>query len=214
MSKEKKMIGYKGFDKDLRCRGFQYEVGKSYTEDTASLCDKGFHFCENPLDIFGYYEPALSRFAEVEADEVSNETDSDSKRVAKKLKIKAELSLHSLCQLGVKFIMDKIDFNKSKKSNTGYFSAATNTGHHSAATNTGNQSAASVYGKQSVAISVGIEGKAKGSLGCFIILAEWKQNKVGEWNRISVKTTKVDGKKIEADTFYQLKNGKFVKSND
>ena len=141
MSTEKKMIGYKGFDKNLKCRGFQYEVGKSYEEDSVSLCNKGFHFCLNPLDIFSYYNPSTSRFAEIEADEVSNKTDSDSKRVAKKLNIKAELSRHDLCQLGAKFIIDQIDFSKAKESNTGNRSAATNTGNRSAATNTGNRSA-------------------------------------------------------------------------
>ena len=80
------MIGYKGFDKDFKCRDFQYEVGKEYEHDgEAKLCESGFHFCENPHDVLVYYPAGDgSRFAIVEADEVSDERKSDSKRVAKK----------------------------------------------------------------------------------------------------------------------------------
>ena len=62
------MIGYKGFDKDFKCRDMQYEVGKTYIEKEAKLCKKGLHFCENPLDVFTYYSPNDGKFAEIEAD--------------------------------------------------------------------------------------------------------------------------------------------------
>ena len=206
-----KVTGFKGFGPDLKCRDHQYKVGETYTHNgDTKLCENGFHFCEAPLDVFGYYPPSDSRFATVEADEVSTQTDSDSKRVAKKLTISAELSLSALCGAGVKFILDKVDFTNAKETNTGYQSAATNTGARSAATNTGDQSAATNTGKQGCAVSLGIEGKAKGAVGCWLTLAEWKEVK-DEWNRIDVKTVKVDGKKIKADTFYLLKGGKFVK---
>jgi len=119
--KTKKIIGYKGFDKDLKCRGFQFEVGKTYKEKTAKLCSSGFHFCENPLDVFYYYAPT-ERFAKVEAKDVSDEKESDSKRVSKILKIETELSLHSLIDAGVKFILEKVDFENAN-TNTGYQSA-------------------------------------------------------------------------------------------
>ena len=189
------MKGFKGFDRDLKCRGFQYEVGKSITHPgKVSLCNKGLHFCENPLDVFDYYDPT-QRFAEVEADGVSDETSNDSKRVAKTLHIKAEISLVGMIQCGVKFILDKVDFANAKESNTGDSSAATNTG------------------KEGCAISIGIEGRASGAVGCWLTLAEWKQDEKFDWHRISVKTALVDGKKIKADTFYQLKNGKFIQAS-
>ena len=81
------MKGYKGFDQNLRCRGKQYAVGRAETEENADLCQSGLHFCEFPLDCFGYYPPACSRYGEVEAEEVSGQQDNDSKRVAKKLKV-------------------------------------------------------------------------------------------------------------------------------
>ena len=248
------MKGYKGFDRDLKCRGFQYEIGKTFThQGEVSLCNSGLHFCENALRVLDFYDPT-QRFAEVEAEDVVTETASDSKRVAKTIHIKDEISLSSLIQCGVKFILDKVDFANAKESNTGDNSAATNTGYssaatntgdnsvatntgersaatntgdnsvatntgnrsaatntgdNSAATNTGERSAATNTGKDGTAISIGIEGRASGSIGNFLVLAEWEfKNSV--WKRIAMGLAKVDGKKIKADTFYVLKNGKFI----
>ena len=192
MNKADKAIvaGFKGFNSDLKCRGFQFKVGKEYTHrGTISLCNSGFHFCENPLSTLGFYGPNGSRFAEVEGSDVSDETADDTKRVAKKLLIVAELSLHHLCQLGAKFILDKVNFKDSKETNTGYQSAATNTG------------------EEGCAISLGYKGKAKGAVGCWLTLAEWDDE---ARHRIDVQTKIVDGKTIKADTFYILTNGKFV----
>jgi len=156
MSKEKKVIkGFKGYDKDLKCRGFQYEIGKEYIEKSAKLCSKGFHFCLNPLDIFNYYEPATSRFTEVEAEDVTEETSDDSKRVSKKLKIGGEISLHNVCELGAKFILEKVDFTNAPSTNTGYRSASTNTGYRSASTNTGDCSASTNTGDCSASTNTG-----------------------------------------------------------
>jgi len=163
MNKADKAIvaGFKGFNSDLKCRGFQFKVGKEYTHSgTISLCNSGFHFCENPLSTLGFYGPNGSRFAEVEGSDVSDETADDTKRVAKKLLIVAELSLHHLCQLGAKFILDKVNFKDSKETNTGYRSAATNTGTRSAATNTGTQSAATNTGYRSAATNTGTRSAA------------------------------------------------------
>ena len=101
---------------------------------------------------------------------------------------------------------------QSAATNTGYQSAATNTGDRSAATNTGNQSAASVEGKDSIALAFGVESKAKGALGCYIVLAEWTENDNGERELKTVKCHKVDGKTIKPDTWYMLKNGKFTEA--
>ena len=222
------MKAYKGFDKNLKCRDFQYSIGGIYKEPKAELCSCGFHACENPLDVFNYYEPASSRYCEVEMDEVSPELRNDSKRCSKKIRIGVEIGIKGIVEAGVKFIMDKIDWANAKETNTGNRSAATNTGNQSAATNTGNQSAATntgnwsaatntgnqsaavVEGKESVAIATGVESRAKGSLGCYIVLVEWYQDEARDWHIKHVESAQVDGEKIKADTFYTLKNGKFM----
>ena len=220
---------YKGFDKDLKCRNFQYEIGKEYEEERAEICDTGFHACENPLDVFGYYAPAGSRYCEVELDANDQKSD-DSKRVGKKISIKAEIGIAGIIKAGVEYIKDQVNWDDDKKSNTGNRSAATNTGDQSAATNTGNRSAATntgnrsaatntgdwsaatVEGKESVAMAIGYNSKAKGSLGCFIVLAECKEMG-GEYHIVDVKSAKVDGEKIKPDTFYKLINGEFVEAD-
>ena len=131
-------MNYKGFDKDLKCRGFQYEVDKEYEESDVKVCEKGFHACENPLDVFSYYPPADSRYCEVEQSGELRKDGGDSKVASSKIKIGAEIGLSGLIRAGVKFILEKVDFKNAKESNTGYRSAATNTGNRSAATNTGN----------------------------------------------------------------------------
>ena len=204
------MKAYKGFNNKLQCREFQYKVGETYEEEKAELCSCGFHACEAPLDVFGYYPPADSRYCEVELEDVSEKTSEDSKRCARKISIGAEIGIKGIVEAGVKFIMDKVDWNGAKESNTGDGSAATNTGDRSAATNTGDRSAAIVEGKESIAIATGIEGKAKGALGCFIVLAEWCKDGNCEWHIKDVKSAVVDGETIKANTFYMLKDGEFT----
>ena len=226
---------YKGFDKDLKCRDYRFEVGKEYEEEKADICNCGFHACENPLDVFGYYPPADSRYCEVDLD-VNDQKSDDSKRVGKHIKINAEIGLPGLIKSGVEYTKDQVDWEHAKVSNTGYQSAATNTGdqsaatntgdqsaatntgnrsaatntgNRSAATNTGNQSAATVTGKESVAMAVGYDSKAKGALGCYLVLSEWKRID-GEYHIVDVQSAKVDGETIKADTFYKLIDGKFV----
>ena len=202
---------YKGFDKDLKCRDFHYEIGKEYEEERAEICDTGFHACENPLDVFGYYAPADSRYCEVELD-ANDQKSEDSKRVGKKISIKAEIGISGIIKDGLEYIKDQVNWDDDKKSNTGYWSAATNTGNHSAATNTGEYSAATVEGKESVAMAIGYNSKAKGSIGCFIVLAEYKELG-GKYHIVDVKSAKVDGEKIKPDTFYKLINGEFVEAD-
>ena len=210
---------YKGFDNDMKCKGFQFEVGKEYKEEKADICNCGFHACENPFDVLGYYPPADSRYCEVDLD-ANEQTENDSKRVGERIKISAEIGLPGLIKAGIEYIKEHVDWENGKEANTGYRSAATNTGHQSAATNTGNwsaaintgyRSAATVEGKESVAFAMGRKARAKGGLGCFIVLAEWKE-KNGEWHIVDVKSAKVDGKEIKENTFYSLKEGKFVET--
>ena len=154
----------------------------------------------NPLDVFGYYAPADSRYCEVDLDANDQKSD-DSKRVGKKISIKAEIGIAGIIKAGVEYIKDQVNWDDDKKSNTG---------NRSAATNTGNCSAATVEGKESVAMAIGRNSKAKGSIGCFIVLAEWKEFEDETYHIVDVKSAKVDGAKIKPDTFYKLVNGEFI----
>ena len=191
-----------------------------FEEPEAKICEKGMHFCENPLDVLNFY-PLIgdngkpNEFAMVEA-LAPAKTDDNQKFCTTKLRIGAKISLVGLCSAAVDFVMSKIDKTKKQQvmdsaaTNTGDCSAATNTGDWSAATNTGNRSAASVEGKESFAVATGIKGMVKGALGCFLACAEWEQNERGEWHPVAFISGKVDGKKIKDDTWYTVKDGNFV----
>ena len=123
------MKAYKGFTKDMKCRDFQFVEGETYHEDTAKLCEHGFHACEDPIDCFGYYSPAESVYHEVELDDVSDEREDDSKVVAKTIKIGSEVSLFGIAKAHVDYVISKVKDNKKKAAHkTDYRSAATNTG--------------------------------------------------------------------------------------
>lgn len=215
---------YKGFNKDMTCRGYQFEEGKTYTHDgDVELCKSGFHACENPLDCFAYYNPADSIFREVEMEEVSPERNGDSKAAGKTIKIGARISFGKMVQIAVDYINICIDKSKQQQvmegnysaasntnnysaaSNTCFRSSASNTGDCSAASNTGNCSAAEVSGRQSVAFAMGKDSKARGAKGCWIVCAEWDENKIKD-----VQCACVDGETIKADVWYTLSEGKFV----
>ena len=143
--KNKTIKGYKGFDKDMKCRGLQFEVGKEIKEDNAVMCERGLHFCENPHDVFAYYSAGNgNRFAKVEATDVSEERKDDSKRVAKRLTVKAEISVFNICKIAVSSFFENFGFKKKIESadtcNAGNYGAA-NAGNCGAA-NAGDYGAA------------------------------------------------------------------------
>ena len=195
---------YKGFDKDLKCRDFQYEIGKTYEESNAKLCESGFHACEYPLDVFEYYAPGnMSRYCEVDLDDVSDKkSNEDSKRCGKKIAVKAEIGIAGLVKAAVEYTMEKAIPENSEHA----------TGEQGAASATGWQGAASATGTESVAAALGIDSKAKGALGCWIVIAEWERDKEFNWHRKDVQCFKVDGQNIKADTWYKLKNGDLVEA--
>jgi len=151
----KTVTAFKGFDKDLKCRDFQYKIGETYIHDgDVEVCSSGFHACENPFDVWSYYDIASSRFCSVTmADPVTNSA-SDSKIASAKITIDAEISLPEFVNTAVKWLLSQVK-NSKKEYNTGNQSAATNTGYQSAATNTGYQSAATNTGYQSAATNTG-----------------------------------------------------------
>ncbi|ECF7246812.1 hypothetical protein NU15_12980 [Salmonella enterica subsp. arizonae] len=232
----KEIVTFKGFNKDLKCRDFQFEIGKTFHHDgKVEACVSGFHACECPFDVFSYYSPADSRFAETISFGITNrEEDGDTKIASASITIKAELTLPQFIQRGIEWIWSKIDKsleqqimcgnrsaatntgNRSAATNTGDWSAATNTGNRSAATNTGywsaatntgNRSAAEVSGSQSVAAAFGIEGKARASEGGAIVLCYRDED--GEL--IHIRASKVGENGIMPNTWYQLnEDGEFV----
>jgi len=212
------MKGFKGFNRDLTCNGFQYKVGESYKhKGGVELCKAGFHFCEHPLDVLGYYEPS-SRFAVVEGrGEIKSEGD---KSVCSEIHIETEITLKSLIDIAVKFVFDRADWTKKENHATGYRGAASATGDSGAASATGDRGAASatgdrgaasatgdsgaasatgysgaasVSGKHAIACGLGIECKARGAIGCWIVLAE-RVFKNNEWVIKSVKSAESAGR--------------------
>ncbi|ELE3278951.1 hypothetical protein RLQ86_004618 [Salmonella enterica subsp. enterica serovar Tucson] len=167
----KEIVTFKGFNKDLKCRDFQFEIGKTFHHDgKVEACGSGFHACECPFDVFSYYPPAESRYAEtISFGVIDREEIGDTKIASSSITIKDELTLPQFIQRGIEWIWSKIDKsleqqiisgNWSAATNTGYQSAATNTGNWSAATNTGNWSAATNTGDWSAATNTGYQSAA------------------------------------------------------
>ena len=228
------MKAYKGFKTDMTCSGFQFEEGKEYHEDSAVLCNSGFHACEAPLDCFGYYSPAESVYHEVELDEVSDERESDSKICGKNIKIGARLNIANLCKLQFDYVKshctNEYNAEKGKAATAGNYEAATagergaaTAGYRGAATagesgaaTAGNYGAATsrgsvAVGDNGVALCRGNDIKARGGLGSILVIAVESKDyyDIKEW-----KAEVVDGKKIKADTWYKLENGEFVEIED
>ncbi|EDU8893831.1 DUF7666 domain-containing protein [Salmonella enterica] len=205
----KEIVTFKGFNKDLTCRDFQFAIGETFHHDgKVEACGSGFHACECPFDVFSYYPPAESRYAEtISFGVIDREEEGDTKIASASITIKAELTLPQFIQRGIEWIWSKIDKSLEQQIMTGDWSAATNTGNRSAATNTGDWSAAEVSGSQSVAASLGIEGKARASEGGAIVLCYRDED--GEL--IHIRASKVGENGIMPNTWYQLnEDGEFV----
>ncbi|ECO2341869.1 hypothetical protein PUU38_001984 [Salmonella enterica] len=158
----KEIVTFKGFNKDLKCRDFQFKIGKTFHHDgKVEACGSGFHACECPFDVFSYYPPAESRYAEtISFGVIDREEIGDTKIASASITIKAELTLPQFIQRGIEWIWSKIDKSLEQQIMTGYQSAATNTGDWSAATNTGYQSAATNTGDWSAATNTGNQSAA------------------------------------------------------
>ncbi|EKY8313481.1 hypothetical protein RDV16_001875 [Salmonella enterica] len=158
----KEIVTFKGFNKDLKCRDFQFKIGKTFHHDgKVEACVSGFHACECPFDVFSYYPPAESRYAEtISFGVIDREEIGDTKIASASITIKAELTLPQFIQRGIEWIWSKIDKSLEQQIMTGDWSAATNTGNQSAATNTGNRSAATNTGNQSAATNTGNQSAA------------------------------------------------------
>lgn len=197
---------YKGFDENMQCRGFQFAEGETYHEDTAKLCESGFHACEMPLDVLAHYAPGDgSIYREVTLDEVTDESSNDSKRCAKTITIGKELGIGGLVEAQIKFVKESSSLRSETARAQG---AAQATGNLGAAQATGDRSAAQATGKASVAAGCGFGCSVMGALGCAIFAVE----RTLEGTIISVASAIVDGEKIKPDTWYTCIGGKFVES--
>lgn len=181
---EQKIKAYKAFDKDLSCRGFKYEVGKEY-EETGDIkaCEKGFHACPYPLDVFGYYAPAGSRFCEVEQSGKIDDSESD-KVCSSKIRIGAELDIRGLVKASVSFVKERCtnecNADPGKPATAGDYGAATARGNNV---------------------------QVKGGIGAILVIAEEGEDTcdIVDW-----KAVLVDGEVVKADTWYRLENGELV----
>ena len=223
------MKAYKGFNKDMTCRGFQYEIGKTYETDKAEMCSSGFHACENPLDCFGYYSPGTSKYCEVELEDNGQRRSDDSKVVGKKITIGAELSVPMLCKLHFEYVTSRCKpanasvagDNESASAGERGSAAAGDSG--SAATGERGSASAGNYGsavsrgasevgKTGVAVARGNGVKVKGGIGSVLVICEENSD---DYNIKNYKVAIVDGKKIKENTYYQLdSNGEFIEVKD
>ena len=228
------MKACKGFDKNLRCRGFQYEVGGEYTEETAELCNRGPHACENPLDTLRYYRPGDSRYCEVEIEDNGQRSSYDSKVCGKHIKIGAEIGLKGVINAGVRFVFDKCESateenasgwrgNAAASGDSGNAAASGERGNAAASGERGNAAAsgwsgtavvtgfagrATALGEQCLAVAWGEDSLARGTVGNWIVVSE----RDDDGNIIDVKIAKVDGDTVKADTWYKLVNGEIMEA--
>ena len=245
---EKVIKSYKAFDKNMQCRNFQYEVGKEYEMDgEIKCCNRGFHACKNPLEVWNYYDMLNSRFAEVEQSGKIDEEGNSTKVCSSYIKIKAELKLADIIKVGVEWLKDITspskfktdgalndngDRNKQIGSSGGYaqigssggyaqigssgdYAQIGSSGYYAKIGSSGDSAKIDSTGEDSVIMCAGNNSIAKAKAGSWITLSEWKwNNKKSRYIPTCVKTEYVDGKNIKADTWYRLKNGKFVEVED
>ena len=205
------MRAFKGFNKDLTCRGYQYEEGKEFHTERAECCDTGFHACEYPLDCLGYYDPAHSVFHEVELSGEMDKSGDNTKVCATDIKIGARLSIAGLVKMAIDFTMSKVNKEAGSDERHGFASA------------TGYKGASSVSDPTGVAVAWGHEARAKGCKGSHLILSDWKY--VGarysdgdymdpydkeSWELTGAKMVVVDGENIKEDTYYRCIEGEIV----
>ena len=218
-----KIIAYKAMNKNMQCRGNQYEVGKTYYEDKADCCHAGMHACENPLDVLHYYPLRDSpRFFEVECGGNVDKSEEDSKLACTELTVKGEVNFAGLVKATVNAVFNRAkgkepfssgDYSTAGSSDdystagsSGYSSTAGSSGDYSTAAATGAYCRAKADGKDSIAVVNGACGKACGALGCYLVLTEYDD----DGHMICAKMARVDGSAIRENVYYTLKNGEFV----
>jgi hypothetical protein len=231
---------YKGFNKNMTCRGFQYEEGKEYEEEIVEVCDHGFHACEYPLDCLNYYYPNESVYHEVEQSGEIQKHNDDTKVASTKIKIGAEISIAGLVKAAIEYTVKRVkkdaesDEKHGASSATGYKGASSATGTYGASSATGTCGASSATGycgassaedKDVVAVAWGYKSKAKGVLGAFLVFADWEytgskdnpeydRNNQSAWVLNGAKMVQVNGDDIKPDTWYTIENGEIAEVSE
>lgn len=184
---------YKGFNKDMTCRGFQYEEGKEYHEEKTIVCKKGFHACENPLDCFSYYNPNESVFHEVELGEDAYGDDEDTKKCSNYIKVGKRLDIADIVKAAINYIKENCANGISCGDNI--------------ALSGGDCSA--LYGGNRSVLRGGEKCKYKGGMWSVFAAEIWNDGRL-----IAIKTAVVDGENIKPDTWYQFDGKEFIKSEE
>ena len=234
------MKAYKGFNRDMTCRDFQFEEGKTYEEENAKLCDSGFHACVDPLDCFNYYYPGQSVYREVELDDNGERHADDSKVCGKKITIGAEIGLLGIIKAHFDYVksnctMERTDPKQatagdSGAATAGYRGAATAgdsgaatagdrgaaTAGDSGAATAGDSGAATSRGK----VSVGENGVGtvrgddvmiRGGKGAMLTIAVESKT---SFDIVAWESFVIDGKMYKPDTWYTLRNGEIVEAEE
>ena len=195
--------GYKGFDENMQCRGFQYQEGNTYHEEgNIEACQSGFHFCKYPLDIFKYYSPAKNRFCNVEGfGKVSNDA-GDTKVAVSDLKVKAEIGISGLVKAAIEYTRkrctNKCNAKEGEPATAGSYGAATSRGK-------------SCTGKNGLSVARGNNVRVRGGMGAILVIAEENED---NYNIASWKAVVVDGVNVKPDTWYKLQNGELVEDKN
>ena len=235
--KENIIKSYKGFDKDFKCKDFQYEVGKEYEiEGEIKCCERGFHACESPMEVFDYYDMFNSRFAEVEqSGQIDKKVDNKSTKIcSSRIKIKAELNLADIINIGIEWLKDITSSSKVKADtdlndnggyyakigssgdyaqigSSGYYAKIGSSGYYAKIGSSGYYAQINSTGEYSVIMCAGKKSAAKAKAGSWITLSEWVYDEEkGRTIPKCVKTEYVDGTRIKADTWYKLIDGEFT----
>ena len=234
----------KGFNQNMTCTPtedvkFQYEEGKTYEEEVADVCNKGFHACELPMDAFRYYPPVKSVYHEVEMSGKIDDSESD-KVCSSKIKIGAKINIAGIIKASVDIIKNKAEKESAASSgdkgnavssgncgnaaSSGDYGNAASSGDNGNAVSSGNCGnavssgycgSAKSYHQNSCAIAWGPESKASGVIGSHLVLAEWESNggiywKEDTWTFKGATMIRVDGENIKENTWYGLRNGKVI----
>ena len=214
----KKTLAYKGFDKDMQCRGYQFEVGKTYEHDgDIKICERGFHACESPFDVWLYYGPFESRFAEVELSGKQKAHDDDSKVVAAKIEIKAELTMPDFINRAVEWIIAKCRMNTNDEpckassrysaqiGSSGDYAQIGSSGDSARIGSSGDYAQIEATGENSVIASAGRSTVVRGAKGTWISVAEYADGKC-----VGFATGCIGQDGLEPDTDYKAEGGKLV----
>ena len=221
------MFGYKGFDKNLKCRGFQYEIGKTFEEDVEpKCCERGLHFCELPLDVLNYYNYSPidgSRFAKVEA--LGTIDKREDKVATNKLRVDSELTFWDLFKLQFKLVFEKVETSTTKVSTSGDEAHSSTSGNYAHSSTSGNEAHSSTSGNyahsstsgnyahsstsgykahsstsgdEAISSSLGLKARAKANKG-WIIVVDWQQDENYNWYINEIYHSKVGGKILDTE---------------